>query len=130
MHTNFIELSATLRNKYLLKTDALFVAQQQRWFVAFAEHFQTICAEIVKLQNELSLSAILRIEYTMLYSNFTNQRYIAEVWLYGDDIFLDKNQRLIGMYDISFLLALLRTCKRQTERSVSNETIHTEKHSR
>jgi uncharacterized protein YjbI with pentapeptide repeats len=66
-------------------------------------HFKSICAEIVKLQNESTLSAISHIEYTMLYTNFINHRYIAEVWVYGDKLYLDKNQRMIGEYDISFL---------------------------
>ena len=103
MHTDFIELSATLRNEYLLKTEALYVIQQQRWFAAFAENFQTICAEIEKLQRELSLSPISRIEYTMLYSNFINRRYISEVWVCGEKLYIDKNQRIIGEFDISQL---------------------------
>ena len=103
MHPDFIELSTTLRNDYLLKTEALFADQQQLWFTAFTKHFQSICAEIVQLQNESSLQAISRIEYNMLYTNFVDRRYVAEVWVYGDMLYLDESQRMIGEYDISFL---------------------------
>jgi len=39
----------------------------------------------------------------MLYANFVNRRYTAEVWVYGDNWYCDKNQRMVGEYDISFL---------------------------
>jgi len=105
LHKDFIELSAILRNKFLLKTEAVFAAQKQRWFTEFAGHFQSVCTDIIKLQNESTLPAISRIEYTMLYSNFIDRRYVAEVWVYDDERYLDKKQRLIGEYDISFLFA-------------------------
>ena len=103
LHPDFVELFAVQRQKYLLKTEALFVARQQQWFDAFSEHFQTVCTEIVKLQNESSLPVISRIEYTMLYTHLTNRRYVAEVWVYGDELYLDRSQRMVGNFDISFL---------------------------
>jgi len=87
-----------------LKTEALFTDQKHTWFTDFAAHFQSVCAEIAKLQKELSLPVISRMEYTMLYTNFINQRYVAEVWVYSDRRYIDKRQRMIGEYDISFLL--------------------------
>ena len=103
MHTNFIDLSATLHNEYLLKTEALFVTQKKRWFGTFLDHFQSICTEITKLQKEASIPAISRMEYTMFYTNFIKRRYVAEIWVYGDKRYLDKEQRMVGEYDISFL---------------------------
>jgi hypothetical protein len=64
-------------NEYLLKTEALFVAQKQNFFSAFAQHFHSICAETLKLQNDYVIQAISRLEYTMLYSNFINRRYLV-----------------------------------------------------
>ena len=137
MHPDFIELSAALRNEYLLKTEHYFATKQQQWFDAFTEHIQSICAEIVKQQNDLSIPSISRIEYTMLYTNFINRRYIAEVWVYDDNLYLDKNQRMIGTYDISFLFVyfdelwdkLLSTRKRFVGKVTSHEVtsflIHT-----
>jgi hypothetical protein len=103
LHTDFIESYTTLHNEYLLKTEALFAAHLQRWSDAFTKHFHSICAEIVKLQNNSSLQAISRIEYNMLYTNFVNRRYVADVWVYGNELYLDKSQCIIGEYDISFL---------------------------
>ena len=103
MHEDFINRANILHNEYLLKIEDLFVANKNRWFAAFTEHFQSVCAEIVKLQNESSIPAISYLDYTMLYVNFIKRRYVAEVWVYGDKSYLDKNQRMVGEYDISFL---------------------------
>lgn len=73
------------------------------WFSAFEKHFQAMCADIVKMQDKSILSAISHLEYTMVYSNFAYRRYVAEVWVYGDYWYLDKGQRMIGEYDLSFL---------------------------
>jgi len=103
LNTNYIDLSTTLRNENLLKTEALFAAQKHHCFTAFSDHFNSICTKITNQQNNSTLPAISRIDYTMLHTNFINRRYIAEVWVYGEDLYLDKNQRKIGEYDISFL---------------------------
>lgn len=103
MQTGFINTAIALRNESLLKTEALFATQRQAWFAAFSEHFQLICADIVKLQAESFLPAISYMDYTMLYTNFINRRYVAEVWVYGDEWYCDKNQRMAGEYDLSFL---------------------------
>ena len=103
MHTDFIELSAVLCNENLLKTDFLFSAHQRLWCNAFGEHFQSICTEIANQQKYANLPALSRIEYNMLYTNFINRSYIAEVWVYGDKLYTDKYQQMIGEYDLSFL---------------------------
>jgi len=103
MHDDFIRFANTMRNEYLLKTEALFVSQKQKWGNAFRDNFCATCAEIAKLQDELALPAISNMEYTMLYTNFVNRRYFSEIWVYGDMRCLGKNQRMVGEYDISFL---------------------------
>jgi len=107
LNTDFIGLYNNLRNENLLKTEALFVTQKKHWFADFAKHFQSICADIVKAQSETALPAISCIEYSMLYANFTDRQYRAEVWVYSDDLYLDKAQRMIGEYDISHLFIYL-----------------------
>ncbi|MCL1873566.1 MAG: pentapeptide repeat-containing protein [Clostridiales bacterium] len=76
---------------------------KQSWFTEFEKHFLAVCANIVKIQDESIIPAISHLEYTMKYTNFLNRRYIAEVWVYGDDWYLDKDQRMVWEYDISFL---------------------------
>ena len=103
MHTDFEELSEALLNESLLLTEASFTTCKREWFASFAQHFQSICAAIAKAQAESNLPAISNLEYTMLYANMTNRRYIAEVWAFGDKRYLDESKHMIGEYDISFL---------------------------
>ena len=76
MNTDFTELATALRNTFLMKTEAIFVAQKQQWLADFAGHFTSVCTEIVKAQSKSSIPAISRIEYTMLYSNFIERSEI------------------------------------------------------
>ena len=101
LYADFIELSAALRNEYLLKTEALFAARRQQWFPVLAGHFQSVCSEVVRLQSKQSLSAISYLGYTMLYTDFIKRHYVSEVWAYGDEWFGDKNQHIVGEYDVS-----------------------------
>ena len=103
MHTDFIELSANLRNEHLLKAEASFTTHKRSWSTAFTENFKSVCADIAKAQAGSTISAISCLEYTMLYTNFINQRYVAEVWAYDDKQYLDKKQKIVGEYDTSFL---------------------------
>jgi len=103
MDEDFINRANIKRNENLLKTEKLFTANSNDWLTAFAKHFQSVCAGIVKMQNDSSLPAISYMEYTMLYTNFIKRRYLAEIWIYDDKSYLDKNQCFIGSYDISFL---------------------------
>jgi len=92
-----------LCNEYLLKTEKLFVEQKPDFFSAFAQHFHYMCAETIKLQENSAIPALSRLEYTMLYTNFINRRYLASVFIYGDMAYCDNNQRLVGEFDISAL---------------------------
>ena len=103
MNSDFMNLSRNLRNESLLKTESLFVAQKTEWLALFAENFLSVCTEIVRQQRESSLPPISRMEYIMLNTNFINRRYIAEVWVFGKDRYIDKKQRMVGEYDVSFL---------------------------
>jgi len=103
MNEDFQARAEIKRNEYLLETEELFVANKDRWLADFAVHFQDICNQIQKSQADSVLSAISYLEYTMLYTNFLNRRYIADIFVYGDKSYLDRDQRFIGSYDISFL---------------------------
>lgn len=103
MHQDFIRYANTKRNEYLLKTEKLFITNKNCWLNAFIEHFQLICSEINRLQNEYLLAGISYLEYNVLNTNFINRQYVSEIWVYGERQYLDKEQRLIGKYDISFL---------------------------
>jgi len=94
-NNDFITHANNLLNESLIKTEAVVMAQISRWQSSFAEHFQAVCADIVSLQNKSMLSAISHIEYTMLYTNFINRNYVSEVWVYGGNWYLDKNQRMV-----------------------------------
>jgi len=103
MHEGFIVKFNALRNEYLLKTEYLFAQQRQKWVSDFAENFQKICAEVVRLQEEESYPPVSHIECTILFNNFIDRRYVAEVFVYGESLYLDKNQCMAGEYDVSYL---------------------------
>jgi len=69
----------------------------------FNKHFCDICSNIQNWQTKGTLSAISYLEYTMLHTNFTNRRYVAEVFVYDNESYADKTQRLVGEYEVSFL---------------------------
>ena len=106
MIDSFLDIADTLTNEYLLKTESLFVNNRQLWVVHFAEHFLSACETIQKLQAESEMQPVSYLEYTMLYSNFISRKYLAEIRVYGDKSYLDKRQRIIGSYDISYLFDL------------------------
>jgi len=92
-----------LWNQYLIKTESLFITENLNYFAVFSKHFYSVCNEIIRLQADSTISSVSYIEYTMLYTNFINRRYIAEIWVYSDMYYLDKKQYMVGEYDISFL---------------------------
>ena len=103
MHEDFINFSIVRRNEYLIKTEELFLAEKNIWHADYVNHFQTICTEINRLQSGTALPAISYMEHTMLYTNFINRHYVAEFIVYNDKSYLDKNQHIVGEYDISYL---------------------------
>ena len=103
LNSNFTELATSLCNEALLKTETDFALHRQIWLEAFEKHFCEVCANVVQMQSESTISAISYLEYTILNTNFLNRQYVAEIYVYGDDGYLDKNQRMIGEYDVSFL---------------------------
>ena len=92
-----------LSKRNLSKTKKLFIAERKKFLSLFEENFCDMCAEIVKLQNKSIVSAISRMEYTMLNTNFIERNYIAEIWIYDDYRYCDKKQRTVGHVDISSL---------------------------
>ena len=103
MHPHFLSNAKIRRNEYLLKTEDLFTTNKSSYFPAFQTHFNQTCAHIQKMQSTSTLAPISYLDYTMLYTNFINRRYTADIFAYGEKGYLDKNQRFIGEYDISFL---------------------------
>ena len=88
MHKDFIVRANVNRSTYLLQTEALFVANKSTWFDTLAEHFISVCDQIQKMQAETTLPTVSYLEYTMLYTNFINRRYVVEVWVYDDEYYL------------------------------------------
>ena len=82
--------SNKLPHESFLKTEQLIFNIRQIQSVAFARHLHIILEKITKLQDSSHISAIYSIEYTMLYSNFINRQYTAEVWVYGDKWYADR----------------------------------------
>ena len=103
MNEDFISRANVKRNVCLMKTEELFLTNKRKWRADFGEHFQYICSQIQKRQNELALFAVSYLEYTMLFTHFINRHYISDIFVYGEETYLDKKQRFIGSYNISFL---------------------------
>ena len=103
MTDNFLDIADTLVNECLLKTELLFVNNRQTWIARFAAHFLLSCDTIQKLQVESDLPPVSYLEYTMLFTNFINRKYLSEIRVYGDESYLDKRQCIVGSYDISQL---------------------------
>ena len=103
MNDKFNTRAISLLTEALLKTEALFNANKANWFADFTAHFQKTCIQIRQCQSEASLPAITYLDYSMLYTNFIIRRYVAEIFVYNDNSYLDKSQRLIGEYDVSFM---------------------------
>jgi uncharacterized protein YjbI with pentapeptide repeats len=104
MHKDFIAYANIRKNEYLLKTEELFTKNKSIWLSEFNRHFREICKCVQMLQTRSELSALSYLEYTMLNANFINKRYIAYIMAYNDKSYLDRYQRLIGTYDVSFML--------------------------
>ena len=103
MDDDFINRANTKRNEYLLMTEELFTANKTGWLASFASHFQDVCAQIHQQQERSELPPISFLEYTMLYTNFINRNYTADIFAYGEKTYFDKTQRYIGSFDISFM---------------------------
>ena len=85
----------------MLKTEELIATYKIRWFTVFKEYVRSGCEQIRKLQDETSLSAIASMEFSMLYTNLLDRRYVADLFVYSEKLYLDKTQRFIDSYDIS-----------------------------
>ena len=103
MHDSFLADANTKLNEYLLKTEELFVNKKNEWFNSFANYLSEICKKISALQKETGFPAISYLEYTMLYTNFINRHYVADIMAYGQGSYKDKMQKLVGSYDVSFV---------------------------
>lgn len=103
MNEEFIINAYALSNDNLLKTEELFVTHRRNWVARFAGHFRSLCAQIRKSQDEAALPAISHLGYTMLYTNFIDRHYVADIFVYGEDSYLDNDQRSVGSYDLTFL---------------------------
>lgn len=107
MKEEFSSIAKSLENDYLFSTEALYQKNKSIYISRFQEHFSDTCARIVTLQQQGKLGEIAYLEYTMLYSNFINHNYIAEVRVYDDTWYFDKMQQVIGTFDVSFLFVYL-----------------------
>ena len=103
MDNDFNRQANIRKNEYLLKTEMLFKANKNRWFDDFTRHFLDTCTQIRVLQGTATLNAMSYFSYIMLYNNFINRRYVAEIFVFNEKNYLSKSQQMIGEYDISFL---------------------------
>ena len=90
-----------LKQEYLLKTEELFAINSSTWIADFQEHFLKICKKVKTFSMK---NPIEHLQYIMLYSNFIDRNYTAEIWAFGKGWFSDKGQEYIDEYDISFFL--------------------------
>jgi uncharacterized protein YjbI with pentapeptide repeats len=105
MNNDFLKHANDKRNELLLKTEELYVLNKSKWVDDFSSHFYNVCLKMQKLQSESKASAdFTYLEYLMLYTNFIKRRYTSELFLFGNNSYLDKNQCFADVYDISFLL--------------------------
>ena len=103
MFKDFDRVAKSLRNEYLLKTESMFFMNLQNWSSVFAVHLDEVFINVHRLQLESAISSISYLEYTMLYTNFINRKYNAELLAFNHESYLDKKQLIIGSLDISFL---------------------------
>ena len=85
MYEDFIIRAKIKRNEYLLKTEEHFVTNKDKWFTEFTWNFQDVCTQIRKLQENSSIPVISHLDYLMLYTNFINRCYVADIFLFGDN---------------------------------------------
>ncbi|MCL2151783.1 MAG: pentapeptide repeat-containing protein [Oscillospiraceae bacterium] len=105
MKEDLVTRAKIKRNEYLLKTEQLFIENKNIWFADFTRHFQDIIAKIQECQDKSSLPSISYLEYIMLYTNFINRQYVAEIFVFNNKSYLDKSQSCIAKYDVSFLFS-------------------------
>jgi uncharacterized protein YjbI with pentapeptide repeats len=92
-----------LKGEYLLKAEDAFIVNRDTWIFECSVNFREACDTIRERQRRSTLAPITYLEYTMLYTNFVNREYFAEIIAYGDMSYLDKSQQFIGRFDISCL---------------------------
>jgi len=101
MDVHFQLESEKLSNEYLVKTEYYSLKHKNSQISDFFNNVKFLCEHITNMQQVLSLSTIAHIEYTIAYANILNRNYVAEVWAYGDELYLDKKQQMIGTLDIT-----------------------------
>ena len=104
MDAGFMEHVNAKLNESLLRTEELFVENINSWVSGFADHFQNICQKVRKWRDEPDETAdVLYLECLMLYTNYIKRQYVADIFVFSDKSYLDKNQQCIGCFDVSFL---------------------------
>lgn len=103
MEKEFQTYAGNIKNQILFQWEDVFQANQEQFISRFREHFNQICREIVRLQKSGGLPELSYLEYTLLYTNFLERNYAAQVRVYGEDWYLDPNQKAVGTFDVSFL---------------------------
>ena len=103
MYEDFLVRAETKCNDYLLKTEELFVTNKSLLFANFYWHLYHVCTQIRAWQGDSVVSSVSYLEYVMLYSNFINRHYVADVFIFDDRRYLDTGQKFVGSYDISAL---------------------------
>lgn len=103
MEEGFLKYANKQKNSKLLELECLFQIEYIKYISMFRNNFSSICETIIMLQKTGNISDISYIEYTMLYTNFINKRYMVDVRVYNEDWYLDKKQISVGHFDVSFI---------------------------
>lgn len=101
MEKEFFDYLNQLANQKLFEMDEYFYYHREKYIPEFQHNFKETCQTIENLQKNGQLNHIAYLEYTMLYTNVTQKKYIAEVRVYDDMWYLDKQQKVVGLMDIS-----------------------------
>lgn len=101
MDQEFLDYLNQSANSKLYEMDQYFFYYREDYIPAFQDNFKSICEKISELQAAGDLDEIAYLEYTMLYTNISQKKYIAEIRVYDDMWYLDKQQKIVGTMDIS-----------------------------
>lgn len=101
MCKDFLSFALELRNKKLLETEHIFQNIKIQLIDKFRLNFLDNCKKICDMQKSNDFLELSYIEYTMLYSNYLNKNYIADIRIYDKDWYLDKKQLSVGTFDVS-----------------------------
>lgn len=113
MELNFVDVLKKKANQKLFEMEERFQTQFEKLLPPFQTNFKKISQNIVALQKKKELGSIAYLEYTMLYTNVLQKKYIAEIRVYDDMWYLDNCQMTVGTMDLSDYFQLMDKLQEQ-----------------